>query len=122
MAETQLKDLLNDFDKAFPEGITEEELLAKSHSLELINRAVSSLLIRHVNGRYHFNKEGLEMLMMVRTKESIDKLDVSINKFEVSSSKQANKMVNLTIWIKGLTIALFLLALFQLIILIKQIS
>lgn len=69
MAETELKDLLEDFDKTFPKGITHQELLEKSHSVQLINEAVSSLLIRPVNNRYFLNKEGLEMLMMIRTKK-----------------------------------------------------
>ena len=85
------------------------------------NYRLESLKLSKISNKYHLNKEGLDMLMMVRIKGAIDKLDNSIKKFEDSSSKQAEKMINLTIWIKGLTIALFLLTLFQLIILIKQV-
>lgn len=87
MAETQLKELLNDFDKAFPDGLSEEDILGKGHSSKLIERAMNSQLIRNINNKYHLNKEGLEMLISLRTKESIDKLDNSIKNFDESSRK-----------------------------------
>ena len=101
--ETQLKDLLEDFDKALPKGITHQELLEKGHSVELINSALTSLLIHTLNSSYYLNNEGISMIIQLRTKQAIDNLDNSIKKFDESSSKLSKMLLYLTIAIAIMT-------------------
>lgn len=122
MSETKLKDLLEDFDDALPNSLTRKKLLKLGHSKELIDNSRTNGVIHLIkSGKHQLTHFGLGLLLQLRIKGSIDKLDESIKKFESSSSEQSRDMITLTKKIFWLSVALYLIGLFQLIFLLCQI-
>lgn len=139
--ETTLKDLLEDFDKALPDTINYKTLM-KKYSYTMINNALGSGILNYnveKTQELSLGSFGLSLLIQIRTKQAIDKLDNSIKNFDESSSKQsenmaksinnfsnksseqAEHMIKLTKALFGLTIALFLIGIGQVIFLLYQI-
>lgn len=96
MAETQLENLLEYFYKTFPNPFTGEEL-EKKFSVELVNRAISSRLIYPLNDKYNLTDTGLGMIIQLRTKQAIDKLNIAIKEFDESSKRFSKYMFWLTL-------------------------
>ena len=106
MAETLLKDLLEDFDKTFPNPIDRDILLEK-HSRTLIESALGSGILNYeINNPsiLHLNNHGINLLIQMRVKKSIDNLDKSIQDFNKSSTQLNHRLLKLTIAIVILTI------------------
>lgn len=114
MAETLLKDLLEDFDKTFPNPIGRDTLLEK-HSPTLIESALGSGILNYeINNplMLHLSNHGINLLIQIRVKKSIDNLDKSIQDFNKSSTLLNNRLLKLTIAIVILTIIYTILTAF----------
>lgn len=97
MAETQLKDLLGDFDNALPNSIQRSELV-KRHSEELVEMSTRNGIIYMIrSGEMSLSESGLGLLLQLRTKKAIDQLNNSIKKFDESSNKLSKRLLYLTI-------------------------
>ena len=100
MAETQLKDLLEDFDNEFPNPLFWDEA-SKKHSVSLLNSACSAGISRlgsmQDRTALFLSSEGISLLIQMRTKKSIDDLNHLIKEFDMSSRKFSNALFWLTL-------------------------
>lgn len=100
MGERYFGQLLERLDKAYPRTILEKDLLNENFSQNLLNMFLSEKLItRSKNKPYNYllGPMGFLFLNQVRMKKIINSLNISLDKFNKSSTQLSKAIIFLTI-------------------------
>jgi len=135
--ESMLNHLLELFDVAYPNNLSVNELEGHGFKRDFIMECMHKNLLDYPHNMQDYGieeinkkdnlplvlgKQGFLMLIQFRLKKATEKLDDSVKKFDESSEKSSKNMITLTVWIKGLTIALVLIGIIQTGLILKQIG
>ena len=135
--ETILGDLLEEMDKLYPENITIKELKKRGFSQKIIIESLHKGFIDYPYEMRDYPIEEAEIkdtmfvilssngflaLNQIRIKKATDELNKSIVNFDKSSDKSSKNMIDLTVWIKWLSIGLLFISIVQIGLLLKQLN
>ena len=135
--ETILGDLIEEMDKLYPENITIKELKKRGFSQKIIIESLHKGFIDYPYEMRDYPIEEAEIkdtmfvilssngflaLNQIRIKKATDELNKSIVNFDKSSDKSSKNMIDLTVWIKWLSIGLLFISIVQIGLLLKQLN
>jgi hypothetical protein len=114
LSQSQLKTILK---KWYAPNIT-ENLIKEAYQIDLIRNTTDPIRQHGLNDvndntQFFLTIKGFEFLNQIRIKKALEKLDDSINKFNVSSENASKKMIELTFAIYAFTVIVVALPIYE---------